>query len=149
MRRNGQVGALLTMVLLGGGLAACGDDAEAQARSESPAVAAPAQVASVAWKQVDPAEFEKLIQADKGMLINVHVPDEGEIAGTDHHIPYDKIVGDKRLPKDKKSQLLIYCRSGRMSTESGQALTDAGYTNVVELQGGFNAWVASGRPLAG
>jgi rhodanese-related sulfurtransferase len=149
MRPNGQVRALLTTLLLGGGLAACGGDAQAQAQPESPAVAAPAQAEAVAWKQADPDEFEKLIKADKGMLINVHVPDEGEIAGTDHHIPYDKIVGDKRLPKDKKSQLLIYCRSGRMSTESGQALTDAGYTNVVELRGGFNAWVASGRPLAG
>ena len=101
----------------------------------------------VTWKQVDPAEFEKLIKADNGTVINVHVPDEGEIAGTDHHIAYDKIVGDSRLPTDKAAALLIYCRSGNMSAQAGRALTAAGYTNVVELRGGFNAWKASRRTL--
>ncbi len=136
--------AVVVAVLIGGGLSACGSDSESD-------VAAPpvSTAAAVAWKQVDPAEFEKLIKADKGTLINVHVPDEGEIKGTDHHIAYDKIIGDSHLPKDKSDELLIYCRSGNMSAQSGRALTDAGYTNVVELRGGFNAWKASGRTLKG
>lgn len=148
MRRTSRTRALLAAVALVVGLSACGgSDTEPQA--QQPPVTVAAETASTAWKQVDPAAFEKLIKAGKGMLINVHVPDEGEIKGTDHHIAYDRIVGDERLPKDKSEQLLIYCRSGRMSAESGQALTDAGYTDVVELQGGFNAWKASGRPLQG
>lgn len=137
------MGAALVLMMLGGGLAACGsDDAEPQAQS-------PAAAGATAWKQVDPAEFEALIKADLGTLINVHVPNEGEIKGTDHHIAFDKIVGDSRLPKDKTEQLLIYCRSGNMSTESGQALVEDGWTNVVELRGGFKAWKASGRTLSG
>ncbi|MGQ0843103.1 MAG: rhodanese-like domain-containing protein [Sporichthyaceae bacterium] len=131
--------ALLTALLLGTGLSACGSDDAAPAAAPAPA---PAVV-----KQVDPAEFETLIKADRGTVINVHVPNEGEIAGTDAHIAYDSIVGDSRLPKNKAAALLIYCRSGNMSAESGRALLAAGYTDVVELRGGFNAWKASGRSL--
>ena len=53
----------------------------------------------------------------------------------------------KLLPKDKKAELVIYCRSGRMSTIAAQALVKLGYSNVRELRGGFNAWVAAGLKL--
>lgn len=130
--------AAFAAVLIGG-LAGCGSAGSA------PDVAAAS--ASTQVKQVGPAEFETLIGPGNNTLINVHVPREGEIAGTTHHIAYDQIVGDSRLPEHKAAVILLYCRSGNMSAEAGQALLDAGYTNVVELRGGFNAWKASGRPL--
>ena len=131
--------AVLMAVVMGFGLAACGSAGSA------PQVAAASASAQV--KQVGPADFETLIGSGNSTVINVHVPREGEIAGTAYHIAYDQILRDSRLPEDKAAQILIYCRSGNMSAEAGQALLDAGYTNVVELRGGFNAWKASGRPL--
>lgn len=80
-------------------------------------------------------------------VVNVHVPDEGGIAGTDAAIPFDRVAGDARLPDDTATPILLYCKSGRMSAEAANALMDAGYTDVVHLDGGMDAWVAAGRPL--
>ena len=82
------------------------------------------------------------------MVINVHVPFEGAIAGTDLTIAFDQIRRDvAKLPTDLQSPIAIYCRSGRMSAVAARTLAELGYTNVVELEGGMNSWVAAGRVL--
>lgn len=88
----------------------------------------------------------RLTRAD-AFVVNVHVPDEGSIAGTDAAIPNDRIVGDARLPEDKSSPILVYCKTGRMSADAATSLMNAGYTDVVYLEGGMDAWVAAGRAL--
>lgn len=84
--------------------------------------------------QLDPAQFAAVVDDDKPYVINVHVPDEGSIQGTDAAIPYNEIrdrVGD--LPPDRSAPLAVYCRSGRMSTVAVATLTELGFTDVVEL----------------
>jgi rhodanese-related sulfurtransferase len=81
-------------------------------------------------------------------LINVHIPYEGEIEGTDDFIPFDQIQQNiDKLPADKDSRVVIYCRSGSMSGISARSLVELGYTDVWNLDGGMIAWEASGRPL--
>jgi len=80
-------------------------------------------------------------------VINVHIPYEGEIDQTDAFIPFDKILDDSRLPTDKNSEILLYCRTGRMSEEAGNTLHKAGYTNLSHLEGGMRGWEAAGRKL--
>lgn len=77
----------------------------------------------------------------------MHVPDEGALPGTDLTIPFDQIDRSEQLPTDLDTPLAVYCRSGNMSAEAVRDLDSMGYTNVVELDGGFNAWVRSGRAL--
>lgn len=136
--------AAVVIVLLGVG-AACrsGDDQKLPAKGSA---ATPAQT-PVAFARLDPAAFAERMQNKDAMVINVHVPYEGEIDQTDAFIPYDRIVGDPRLPKDKNSEILLYCRSGRMSEQAAAALIQAGYTNVADLKGGMNGWEAAARPL--
>ena len=100
-----------------------------------------------AYFTLEPKELEAQLKTKDFPLINVHIPYEGEIAGTDQFIPFDQIASSKLLPKDKKAELVIYCRSGRMSTIAAQTLVRLGYSNVRELRGGFNAWVAAGLKL--
>lgn len=92
-------------------------------------------------------DFASRLDAPEAFVVNVHVPDEGTIEGTDASIPYDEIIGDDRLPADKATPILLYCKTGRMSGEAATALMEAGYADVVHLDGGMDAWVAAGRSL--
>ena len=59
----------------------------------------------------------------------------------------DQIAGDDRLPSDQATEILLYCRSGSMSAIAARGLNDAGYTNIVDLDGGMVAWEAAGLPI--
>lgn len=98
-------------------------------------------------EQVDASTFERFVADPGSVLINVHIPYEGEISGTDSVIAYNALIGAAALPGDKSARVLLYCKTGRMSAEAASALADAGYTQIVELAGGTDAWQASGRPL--
>lgn len=122
-------------------LAGCGDSSEPARASAT--TAAPTAGATL----VGPAAFEQRVAAAGVVTINVHVPDEGSIAGTDLTIPYTEVSTSDALPADRSTPLAVYCRSGNMSAAAVRDLAALGYTDVVELDGGFNAWKASGRSL--
>jgi rhodanese-related sulfurtransferase len=96
---------------------------------------------------VGPDVFAARIEEPGVVTINVHIPDEGSIAGTDLTIPFDRISESSELPVDRDTPLAVYCRSDNMSADAVNDLEALGYTDIVELDGGFDAWVASGRPL--
>lgn len=124
-----QILAVATLLL---GLAACGGS----------------EVASPPSTLVGPAAYERVIAQPDRLVINVHVPFEGALPGTDLMIPFDKIEQQAdRLPADRRAPLAIYCKSGRMSAEATQTFARLGYTDVIDLEGGMDAWQAEGRPL--
>jgi rhodanese-related sulfurtransferase len=82
-------------------------------------------------------------------LINVHVPYEGEIEGTDLFLPFDQVGANvARLPTDKSAKVVLYCRSGHMSAIAARALVGLGYTDVWNVDGGMIAWIRAGHPVA-
>ncbi|WP_169730686.1 rhodanese-like domain-containing protein [Calidithermus chliarophilus] len=100
------------------------------------------------WGLLSPQGLERQLADKDFVLINTHIPYEGEIPGTDLFIPFNLIAKAGNLPKDKNAEIVVYCRSGRMSALSAQALVRLGYTNVRELKGGFEAWKAAGFALS-
>jgi rhodanese-related sulfurtransferase len=100
------------------------------------------------YRDIMVPELQAMLQGKNFPLINVHVPYAGDIPRTDASIRYDEITSHlDQLPADKSAPIVLYCRTGPMSTRAAQDLVRLGYTNVYNLVGGFNAWVEAGLPL--
>lgn len=100
------------------------------------------------YARIAPAELRAAMKTKDFVLVNVHVPYQGEIDGTDLFVPFDRIGASAALPRDKGAEIVVYCRSGAMSAVAAAALARRGYRNVRELAGGFEAWRAAGYRLS-
>jgi phage shock protein E len=96
---------------------------------------------------VGPQEFARRLEDPDAVVVNVHIPYEGEIAGTDLFVPFDEVRSSGELPDDKDTPLFVCCRSGNMSADAVEDLVEAGYRDVTELKGGMVAWEAAGRTV--
>jgi len=93
-------------------------------------------------------ELNKMLQDKDFELINVHIPRNGEIPGTDAHIAYTDTAGlEQGLGNDKAAKAVLYCRTGPMSAIATAALVDLGYCRIFDLPGGMVGWEAEGYPL--
>ncbi|CAL1516658.1 rhodanese-like domain-containing protein [Chitinophaga sp. MM2321] len=50
---------------------------------------------------------------------------------------------------DKQKPVYVYCLSGGRSAAAAKWMRENGFSDVVELEGGINAWKQAGKPLAG
>lgn len=100
------------------------------------------------WTNITPDTLAAMLGKKDFTLLNVKTPYIGEIAGTDLYVPYtDLAARASQLPASKTARIVVYCRSGNESAIAAQTLIDLGYTNIDNLDGGMNAWTASGRQL--
>lgn len=139
-RRSCLFVVLIFMVLLG----ACDNAAVSAASPRGTRV----ETTGGAYTNIEPEELQALLAHKNFPLLNVHTPYEGEIEKTDANIPYheiDKIVA--KLPSDKNAMVVLYCRSGRMSQTTTEALVTLGYTNVWHLDRGMVGWKETGFPI--
>jgi rhodanese-related sulfurtransferase len=121
---------------------------EAPAESAAPVNLAPAATPNAqGFVDITVDELAALLPAKNFTLVNVHIPYEGELPQTDLLIPFNQIADHLDQLPAKDEPIVLYCRSGSMSTEAGAELAGLGYTNVYEVDGGFNAWVAAGNEL--
>lgn len=96
---------------------------------------------------VDPDTFAAAVDKPGRVTVNVHVPFEGDIAGTDLSVPYNRIRPQAEKLPVPGTPLAVYCRSGSMSADAVPVLVALGYDDIVELDGGMLAWEESGRKL--
>lgn len=94
-----------------------------------------------------PVEFATAVSRPGVVTVNVHVPDEGSIGGTDLWIPFDAVEARRNELPTRSTPLAVYCRTGSMSAIAVEVLSRLGYEDVVELDGGMVAWKRSARRL--
>ena len=100
------------------------------------------------YAMITVSELQELMDSQEFTFVNVHIPLEGNIYNTDAEIPFDEIENYMDLlPEDKDEKIVVYCRSGSMGDTASQTLADLGYTDVSNLEGGYNAWKANGLPF--
>jgi rhodanese-related sulfurtransferase len=123
--------------------------ASSRAAAQAPPVGDQVEVPGGSYWHISVSELQTMLaEDDKPLLVNTHIPFQGDIAGTDVSIPFNEI-GDHldELPEDRSEPVVLYCRSGPMSDRAATALAELGYTRVYSLEGGFNAWDAAGLPM--
>jgi rhodanese-related sulfurtransferase len=108
------------------------------------------QVSGGSYQEISITTLETILEDKNFTFINVHIPFEGDIPGTDLSIPYNRVEEQlAMLPSEKDAKIVLYCRSDRMSTIAARTLVEQGYTNVWNVKGGMVAWEAGGLPLEG
>jgi rhodanese-related sulfurtransferase len=101
---------------------------------------------------------EEMGQGEVGLLLDVREPAEwekGHIPGAvlaprgmlewyaDPTTPYAKA----ELTTKRDAHIIVACASGGRSMLAAQTLKSMGYTNVVNMAGGFNEWSKQGFPI--
>ncbi|WP_296002193.1 rhodanese-like domain-containing protein [Rugamonas sp.] len=101
-------------------------------------------------KRVSPLEATQLINRGKALILDVrdaaefaagHVTDAKNIALAE----LGGRVGE--LEKFKAKSVIVVCQSGARAATAAGLLQKAGFTDVVNLDGGVTAWKAAGLPL--
>jgi rhodanese-related sulfurtransferase len=97
------------------------------------------------YTNISPSQLDRMLNEKDFFLVNTHVPYEGEIGSTDAFIPYNQTKAKiKAYPAAKNAEIVLYCRSGRMSDIAARILVEEGFTDVINLEGGMIAWEKAG-----
>lgn len=99
-------------------------------------------------QDVDAATFKKMIEAKKGVLIDLRTPDEiktkGKIKGATE-IDFLAVNSEEVIKKlDKKKTYLIYCAGGGRSGDCRDLMVKEGFKEVINLAKGFEDWKRNG-----
>ena len=101
-------------------------------------------------RELAPQELDRELAA-ADILIDVREAQEysaGHLAGAVHMARGMLEFKLAALPDMQSSErrIVLYCKTGGRSALAAVALQEMGYTNVISMAGGYDAWVAAGRP---
>lgn len=100
---------------------------------------------------IDTATARALITTDPGVLVvDVRTPSEFASAHIDGavNLPLDQVDAHlRRIVQDAGGRMVLVCQSGGRAERARKALSEAGLPGVAVLDGGMNAWIASGAPV--
>ena len=99
--------------------------------------------------KVSPSEAVRLINREKGVLIDVCEPAEyaaGHPVGS-KNVPFGSLEGSKALPANKATPVIVTCASGARAARAAGLLRKQGYEKAVALAGGNRAWSDASLPV--
>lgn len=111
------------------------------------------QFLSAQVKHQDVDSFQKGLQQEGVQIFDVRTAKEfnsGHIKGA-LQADYLKLEEFRERAKylDKNKPVYVYCLGGGRSAKAAAWLTENGFTNVVDLNGGISAWKQAGKPVTG
>lgn len=91
----------------------------------------------------------QLDNGDELLVLDVRSPEE---YAQDGHIAGSTLIPLPELPQrmgelQKDQAIACFCRSGNRSRTACEQLAQAGFTNLVNVDGGIGAWTAAGYPV--
>lgn len=105
---------------------------------------------TVGVTQVSPKESAGLVANDMAVIIDVRTVaewDKKHIPGATL-IPVDELKGRlTELEKYKGKQIIMHCAVGGRSSQAVELLKKEGFTDVVNMTGGFVAWEQDKLPV--
>ncbi|QPH53624.1 rhodanese-like domain-containing protein [Pontivivens ytuae] len=110
--------------------------------------------ASAEVEMMSPQEVRAASLAGDVVLIDVRRPDEWAATGiADVAVPLDMTADgfSERLAalraENADKRVAIICRSGRRSARLAGELENAGWDNLIDVEGGTLAWIEDGLPI--
>lgn len=102
--------------------------------------------------KISPQELHERRQQGKCDLIDVRTPAEyGEVHATDAvNLPLDRLSPKDVMQSRNGSAdqpLYVICKSGNRAGKACDKFISAGYDNVVNVEGGTDAWASAGLPV--
>ena len=126
------------------GLSACSTSEETTKQEKDPVGAEGLQKQTAVVKHISAAQFDKVKEETKAIVIDVRTPGEvaeGYIDGADLFIDVNGSSFQSEMAKlDKSANYIIYCRSGARSMNAANYMVENGFTNVYNLDGGIMRW---------
>jgi len=120
-------------------------------KQHSPGFLALVEDAKSRIREIDIAEYQRMVAADQPLVL-VDVREDGEWAAG--HAAGAVHLGKGIIERDieahvpgKDTTLVLYCGGGYRSALASDALGKMGYRNALSLDGGWRAYQASGLPV--
>src|SRR5205823_9096393 len=98
--------------------------------------------------QVDVAAVEALAGANGAQIVDVRSPEEwsrGHLPGA-LHIPL-ALLPDRFAELDASAPIVVHCKGGNRSSIAASFLQSQGLSNISNLAGGYDHWVAQGLAI--
>lgn len=93
---------------------------------------------------------QRVEAGDAPVVLDVRTPAEfarGHVPGA-INIPYDQLASRlDEVPAHQGDEVVVHCERGGRAAKAEGVLKDAGYTDVRDLEGHFQAWEAAGLPV--
>lgn len=96
----------------------------------------------VAYEKLQNEEFDLVID-----VVGLDIYNLGHLPGAVNYVWATGELRDKIPTLDPELTYLVYCHTDPPSTDSAQALVNAGFENIYRLEGNYAAWRSAGYPI--